>query len=136
MNTKGNNQKIKNSSLIPHYADPLANADLALREYEQGIINLSTLPPMVTFALTTHCYKKKPCIICDRNTRHPSADSEVDASIISAAKPLLETAAIVFLHSGGEAMFSPFFDEVVSSIKPPTKIHFSTNGLVPIMLVQ
>lgn len=120
---------IRQVSHLPHRGDPIANARLAQKEYAEGKTTLASLPPMVTMALTTHCFPNKPCVICDRNTRPASADSEVNAKIIQAAKPLLETACIVFLHSGGEAMFSPLFDEVVASIRPPTKIHFATNAM-------
>ncbi|MBE9531562.1 MAG: radical SAM protein, partial [Proteobacteria bacterium] len=118
------------STKIKYLGDPEKNAELAREEYQEGKTVLESLPPIITFALTTFCNNKIPCMICDRNTRPESGDSEVNRLAIEAAKPLLQTAKMVLLHCGGEAMLSKHFDEVISLINPPTKVSFATNAML------
>lgn len=109
---------------------PLENAELARSEYSDGKTVLESLPPVVTFALTTFCNNKIPCVICDRNTRPESGDSEANRFAIEAARPLLQTAKLVLLHCGGEAMLSKHFDKVIATINAPTKVSFATNAML------
>lgn len=114
----------------PHVGDPEANEALACSEYRAGKTVLRSLPPVLNFALTTHCYTGKDiCLICDRNTRPAEADSSATEESIRAVTPMLRTAMRVLLHCGGEAMFSPHFDRVISMIRPPTRVAFATNGM-------
>ncbi len=116
---------------MPLYiSDPVKNAELAALEYKQGKTILSSLPPIITFALTTFCSNRTPCLICDRNIRPPEGDMETNYAVINAVEPLLRTARVVLLHCGGEAMFSKYFDNVINIISPPTKISFATNGML------
>ena len=120
----------RNLSHVEHLGNPAENEKLASAEYRAGKTVLRSLPPVVTYALTTDCYKGKDiCLICDRNTRPASADSSATDEAIRAVTPLLKTATHVFLHCGGEAMFSPYFDEVIGMIDPPTRAVFATNGM-------
>lgn len=115
---------------VEHLGNPFENEKVASAEYREGKTVLRSLPPIVTYALTTHCYSGKDiCLICDRNTRPASADSSATEEAIRAVTPLLNTATHVFLHCGGEAMFSPYFDDVISMINPPTRALFATNGM-------
>ena len=115
---------------VPHLGNPTENEKLAAAEYRAGKTVLRSLPAIVTYALTTHCYSGKDvCLICDRNTRPASADSSATPEAIRAVTPLLKTALQVFLHCGGEAMFSPYFDDVIAMIDPPTRVRFATNGM-------
>ncbi|MBI4949338.1 MAG: radical SAM protein [Deltaproteobacteria bacterium] len=115
---------------VRYIGSPLENAELARSEYENGKTVLESLPPVVTFALTTFCNNKIPCLICDRNTRAKASDSETRGMVIEAVRPLLQTAKIVLLHCGGEAMLSRHFDEVIRSINPPTRVAFATNAML------
>jgi len=110
---------------------PLENAQLAQREYEEGKTVLESLPPVVTFALTTLCnYSHAPCLICDRHTRPAGSDREASVEVIAAVEPLLKTATCILLHCGGEAMFSRHFDQMISVIHPPTRVAFATNAML------
>jgi MoaA/NifB/PqqE/SkfB family radical SAM enzyme len=109
---------------------PIENALLAQKEYAEGKTILESLPPIVTFALTTFCNNRSPCLICDRNTRPAGVDCEVTDEIINAVEPLLKTAMYVLLHCGGEAMFSRHFDRMILMIDPPTRISFATNAML------
>ena len=122
--------KPKTAYKIRHLGSPIENMNLARTEYQEGKTVLESLPPIITFALTTYCNNQIPCLICDRNTRPESSDTEVNRQIIDAAKPLLQTAQLIYLHCGGEAMLSRHYDEVISSINPPTKIGFATNAML------
>lgn len=106
---------------------PYENALLAKEEYAEGRTVLQSFPPIVTLALTTFCNNKLPCLICDRHTRHGS-DCEVTEEIITVLEPVLKTALYVLLHCGGEAMYSKYFDKMLSIIEPPTRISFATNA--------
>jgi MoaA/NifB/PqqE/SkfB family radical SAM enzyme len=120
----------RHCSEVRHIGDPAANEALAYAEYQAGKTVLSSLPPVVTYALTTYCYTGADiCVICDRVTRPASADSSATEEAIAAVTPLLQTAMTVLLHCGGEAMFSPHFDRVIALIKPPTRVMFATNGM-------
>ncbi len=115
---------------VRHLGDPAANEALACAEYQTGKTVLSSLPSVVTYALTTYCYTGADiCVICDRVTRPASADSSATEEAIAAVTPLLQTAMTVLLHCGGEAMFSPHFDRVIALIKPPTRVMFATNAM-------
>ncbi len=109
---------------------PLENEKLARSEYYAGKTIVESLPPVVTFGLTTYCNNATPCVICDRNIRPKEGNSEVNEEDIVAAKPLLQTAKYVLLHTGGEPMFSPYFGKVVQIINPPTRISMATNGML------
>jgi MoaA/NifB/PqqE/SkfB family radical SAM enzyme len=109
---------------------PVENALLAQKEYAEGKTILESLPPIVTLALTTFCNNRLPCLICDRHTRPAGVDCEVTDEIISALEPVLKTAMYVLLHCGGEAMFSRYFDKMMTMIEPPTRISFATNGML------
>jgi MoaA/NifB/PqqE/SkfB family radical SAM enzyme len=116
-------------SRVRHLGKPHENDKLASAEYRAGKTVLESLPPIVIYALTTYCFTKNICLICDRNTRDPRADTSATDSAIRAVTPLLKTATHVFLHSGGEAMYSKYFDHVISIIEPPTRATFATNGM-------
>jgi MoaA/NifB/PqqE/SkfB family radical SAM enzyme len=117
-------------SQVRHLGNPVENEKLASSEYQAGKAILESLPSIVTYALTTYCFTGKDiCLICDRNSRDPNADSHSTKQAIRAVTPLLKTATHVFLHCGGEAMYSPHFDEVISLIDPPTRALFATNGM-------
>jgi MoaA/NifB/PqqE/SkfB family radical SAM enzyme len=115
---------------IRYLGAPLENAQLARAEYHDGKVILESLPPIVTFALTTFCNNRIPCLICDRNIRPASADSETSQEVIKACEPLLKTALYVFLHCGGEPMFTGHFDEIIAKIEPPTRVSFATNAML------
>ncbi|WP_031482047.1 radical SAM/SPASM domain-containing protein [Maridesulfovibrio frigidus] len=117
-------------SSIPHIGDPAANAKLNQEEYEAGKTVLTSLPSVVTMALTTYCNNKIPCVICDRNVRPEAADTQINDDMLEKAKPLLSTASYVLLHCGGESMLSRHFDEVISMISPPTRVSFATNAML------
>lgn len=117
-------------SKVRYPGSPLENAELARSEYEEGKTVLESLPPVITFALTTFCNNKIPCLICDRNTRPKSSDLETNKLAIEAVRPLLQTAKYVLLHCGGEAMLSKYFDEIIASINPPTRVYFATNAML------
>jgi len=117
-------------SSITHLGSPNQNAKLNRKEYEEGRTVLKSLPSVVTFALTTHCNNKIPCMICDRNTRPLALDTELDDKVIERAILLLKTAMYVLLHSGGEAMVSRYFDQIVESIESPTRVSFATNAML------
>ena len=120
----------KKKYTIRHLGSPIENMNLARTEYQEGKTVLESLPPTITFALTTNCNNQIPCLICDRNTRPEISDTEVNKEIIEAAKPLLQTAIRIYLHCGGEAMMSRHFDDVIRSVNPPTKIAFATNAML------
>jgi MoaA/NifB/PqqE/SkfB family radical SAM enzyme len=109
---------------------PLENALLAQEEYAEGKTILESLPPVVTLALTTFCNNRSPCLICDRHTRPAGVDGEVTDEIIAALEPVLKTAMYVLLHCGGEAMFSGYFDKMMTVIEPPTRVSFATNAML------
>lgn len=115
---------------IAHLGDPEANARLNRQEYESRATVLRSLPSVVTLVMTSHCNNRTPCVICDRNTRLTSCDSEIDDGILEKVTPLLKTARYVLLHCGGEAMFSRYFDEVIARIEPPTRVSFATNAML------
>jgi radical SAM protein with 4Fe4S-binding SPASM domain len=117
-------------SKVRYLGSPLENEELARTEYNSGKTVLESLPSVVTFALTTFCNNRIPCIICDRNTRPPEGDVDTNEQVIEAMKPLLKTAKIVLLHCGGEPFFSKHFDSVASIIMPPTRISFATNAML------
>lgn len=110
--------------------DPAGNTELNRLEYESGETILKSLPSVVTLALTTYCNNRKPCVICDRNTRSAASDMEIDTQCLERAVPLLQTANYVLLHCGGEAMLSRHFDDVVAIVQPPTRISFATNAML------
>lgn len=109
---------------------PVENALLAQKEYAEGKTVLESLPPVVTLALTTFCNNRFPCLICDRHTRPAGVDCEVTDEIIAALEPVLKTALYVLLHCGGEAMFSRYFDKMMTMIDPPTRVSFATNAML------
>lgn len=113
----------------PHLGDPVRNETLACSEYRAGKTEVQSLPTVVTYALTTYCFTKDICLICDRNLRDPKSDTSATEAAIDAVTPLLRTARTVYLHCGGEAMYSPQFDRVISLIGEPTKVAFATNGM-------
>ncbi|HYK90482.1 MAG TPA: radical SAM protein [Acidobacteriota bacterium] len=113
-----------------HLGAPRENAQLARVEYQEGKVILESLPPIITFALTTFCNNRIPCLICDRNVRPASADSETSPEVIRACEPLLKTALYVFLHCGGEPMFTSHFDDIIAMIEPPTRVSFATNAML------
>lgn len=115
---------------IRHLGAPRENAQLARAEYQDGKVILESLPPIVTFALTTFCNNRTPCLICDRNVRPASADSETSPEVIRTCEPLLKTALYVFLHCGGEPMFTHHFDDIIAMIAPPTRVSFATNAML------
>jgi MoaA/NifB/PqqE/SkfB family radical SAM enzyme len=116
--------------MVRHLGAPQENAQLARAEYQEGKVFLETFPPIVTFALTTFCNNRTPCLICDRNVRPASADSETSSEVIRACEPLLKTALYVFLHCGGEPMFTRHFDDIIATIDPPTRVSFATNAML------
>lgn len=116
--------------MVRHLGAPRENAQLARAEYQEGKVILESLPPIVTFALTTFCNNRTPCLICDRNVRPPSADSETSPEVIRACEPLLKAALYVFLHCGGEPMFTRHFDNIIATIEPPTRVSFATNAML------
>ena len=115
---------------IKHIGDPEKNAAFARYEYESGKTKLKSFPPVVTFALTTYCNNQIPCLICDRNTRPWQADWQTNGFAIDLLTPLFKTAKYILLHCGGEAMFSPHYDEFISKVTPPTKVSFATNAML------
>jgi MoaA/NifB/PqqE/SkfB family radical SAM enzyme len=117
-------------SSITYLGSPVKNAELNRKEYQEGKTVLKSLPSVVTLALTTHCNNKTPCMICDRNTRPSFGDCEIDQKMIETTIPLLKTATYILLHCGGEAMFSRYYDQVIESIAPPTRITFATNAML------
>jgi len=120
----------RNISKVRYLGLPVENERLARAEYYAGKTVMESLPPIVTFGLTTYCSNVTPCVICDRNVRPKEWNAEVNEKDIAAAKPLLQTAQYVLLHTGGEPMFSRYFDEVVRIIEPPTRISMATNGML------
>lgn len=115
----------------PRYAGaPLDNEKLAREEYRQGNTVLESLPPVVTFAVTTFCNNMIPCLICDRNVRQRISDRECNERVIRAMEPLIKTAKVLLLHCGGEAMFSKHFDTLVRAVEPPTRVSFATNAML------
>ena len=117
-------------SSITHLGSPIKNAELNRKEYEEGMVVLKSLPSVVTLALTTHCNNKIPCMICDRNSRPSVSDSELNDMVINRTTPLLKTAMYVLLHCGGEAMLSRYYDQIIESIGPPTRVTFATNAML------
>ncbi|MGE4264119.1 MAG: SPASM domain-containing protein [Desulfovibrio sp.] len=111
-----------------YLAQPEENGKLNQSEYEEGNTVLRSLPSVVTLALTTKCNNRLPCVICDRNTRN--VDFEIDEDVIHKAEPLLKTARYVLLHSGGEAMCTRHFDEIIEKVFPPTRVSFATNAML------
>ena len=120
----------RNVSEVRYLGSPLKNEKLARREYQAGKTAVGSLPPIVTFGLTTFCNSRIPCVICDRNTRSPESDTDTNEQVIEAVKPLIKTAKYVLLHCGGEPFFSKHFDSVVSVIMPPTRVSFATNAML------
>lgn len=120
----------RSMSDVRYLGMPLENEELARTEYNSGKTVLESLPTVVTFALTTLCNNRIPCVICDRNTRPPYGDIDTNEQVIEAVKPLLKTATYVLLHCGGEPFFSKHFDNVASMIMPPTRISFATNAML------
>ena len=110
--------------------DPQANQATAQTAYADGATVLNTLPTIVTLALTSRCNAKVACVICDRNTRPASADADLDAQVIEAARPLLASARYVMLHCGGEPLLSPLFGAVTSLTAAPTVVGFATNAML------
>lgn len=120
----------RNISKVRYLGLPLENEELARTEYNSGKTVLESLPSIVTFALTTFCNSRIPCVMCDRNTRSPKSDTDTNEQVIEAVKPLMKTATYVLLHCGGEPFFSKHFDSVASIIMPPTRISFATNAML------
>jgi radical SAM protein with 4Fe4S-binding SPASM domain len=120
----------RNISKVRYLGLPVENEELARTEYNSGKTVLESLPPVVTFALTTFCNSRIPCVICDRNTRLPEDDVNTNEQVIEAVKPLMKTAKYVLLHCGGEPMFSKHFDDVILMIGPPTRVCFATNAML------
>ncbi len=119
-----------NISKVRYLGLPVENEKLARAEYYAGKTIVESLPPIITFGLTTYCNNVTPCVICDRNIRPKENNAEVNEKDITAVKPLLQTAQYVLLHTGGEPMFSRYFDEVVRIIESPTRISMATNGML------
>ena len=115
---------------FPYIGMPKENEDLALKEYAEGKTVLQSLPPIVTLALTTYCNNKRPCVICDRNTRPETADSSITTEMLEKAKPLIKTARYLLLHCGGEPLMSKYFEQVLDIVTPPTLIAFATNAML------
>ncbi len=115
---------------FPYIGSPLENEKLARAEYGEGKTVLTSLPPVVTLALTTRCNNNVPCVICDRNTRPEISDSDINQQCIDAALPFVKTARFLLLHCGGEAMFSSYFDKVIKQVTPPTRVSFATNAML------
>lgn len=116
-------------SRVPVLGKPIENASLAYAEYRAGRTAISSLPPVVTFALTTQCFTKDICVICDHNGRDARIDFDSTEEAITAVMPILKTASIVRLHCGGEPLFSQHFDVVIQAMEPPTRVSFATNGM-------
>ncbi len=122
-----NYQKI---SAVRYLNSPLENAKLCEEQYREGKTALETLPSIITLTMTVFCNYKTPCLKCDRNVRSESAYSEISDDVMNAAMPLLKTAKLVYLHCGGEPMFSKQFDETIKIVDFPTQIVFSTNAML------
>ena len=122
-----NYQKI---SAVRYLNSSLENAKLCEEQYREGKTVLETAPLIVFLTLTSFCNYKIPCLICDRNVRPESADSQLSKDVLDAALPILRTARVVYLHCGGEPMFSNQFDNAIKLIDLPTLIAFSTNGML------
>jgi radical SAM protein with 4Fe4S-binding SPASM domain len=91
---------------------------------------LDTLPSIITIPLTTYCNYRTPCLICDRNVRATTSDSEIGAEVIDAVTPLLKTAKTIYLHGGGEPMYSKHFVDVIDIVDEPYAISFATNAML------
>ena len=115
---------------FPYVGSPLENEKLTRKAYGEGKSVLASLPTVVTLALTTRCNNKTPCLICDRNTRPQTSDSDITQEVIDAAEPFVKTTRYLLLHCGGEAMLSPFFDKVIKAVSPPTRVSFATNAML------
>jgi radical SAM protein with 4Fe4S-binding SPASM domain len=120
----------RNLQSVRHLNSPVDNEELSRTQYVDGKVVLESLPPVVTFALTTFCNNRKPCLICDRHLRHPSGERATSSEVIAAVAPIMKTALHLLLHCGGEAMFSKHFDDVISMVNPPTRVHFATNAML------
>ena len=118
------------TSAVCHLYSPFENEKLCNEQYMEGKTILEAMPLVVFLTLTSFCNYKTPCLICDRNVRPESADSQLSKDVLDAALPLLRTARVVYLHCGGEPMFSDQFDNAIKLIDPPTLIAFSTNGML------
>jgi radical SAM protein with 4Fe4S-binding SPASM domain len=99
-------------------------------QYMRGETVLETLPSIITIPLTTYCNYRTPCLICDRNVRAKASDCEISLDVINAARPLIKTAKRIYLHGGGEPMFSKYFKDVVNVVEEPFAISFATNAML------
>lgn len=117
-------------SAVRYLGVPAGNARLCMDQYMRGETVLETLPSIITIPLTTYCNYRTPCLICDRNVRAEVSDYEISLEVVNAVRPLLKTAKTVYLHGGGEPMFSKYFKDVVDVVEEPCAISFATNAML------
>jgi MoaA/NifB/PqqE/SkfB family radical SAM enzyme len=120
----------REAAKVKFFGRPEENRKLAAEERAAGRIVLESLPPITTFALTTQCNNRRPCLICDRNVRPPEGDFDTNAAVVRAMEPLIRTASVLLLHTGGEAMMSKYYDDVIDMVNPPTEVTFATNAML------
>ena len=109
---------------------PEENKKLLRKEFEEGIIKVSSYPEELTLATTTKCNSNPPCVICERNLRNTKIESDCSDEVIEKLKIIFPYLDIIYLHCGGEPLIYSKFSELINIIKPPTKVRFNTNGVL------
>ena len=109
---------------------PTVNKKLLREEYRRKIVKVRSFPEEITLATTIRCNKSPPCAICERNIRTTDLEWDVPSVVIDRLKPVFPHLEILYLHCSGEPLFYRKFGELVSLIKPPTKVRFNSNGVL------
>ena len=109
---------------------PALNKQLLRQEFEKKVTRVRSYPEEITLATTIRCNKQPPCAICERNLRTTDLEWDVPSIVLDRLKPVFPHLEILYLHCSGEPLFYKRFGELLTMVKPPTRIRFNSNAVL------
>ena len=109
---------------------PAQNKKLLREEFKKRVVRVKSYPEEITLATTIRCNKQPPCAICERNIRTTDLEWDCPDIVLDRLKPVLSHLEILYLHCSGEPLFYHRFGELLSWVKPPTKVRFNSNAVL------
>ena len=109
---------------------PTVNRELLREEYDNKMVKVRSYPMEITLATTIRCNKQPPCAICERNLRTTDLEWDAPSIVLDRLKPVFPHLDILYLHCSGEPLFYKRFEELLTMVKPPTKIRFNSNAVL------
>jgi len=109
---------------------PSLNKQLLRKEHGDRVVRVRSFPEELTLATTVRCNKKPPCAICERNLRTTDLEWDCPDIVLDRLRPVLPHLDILYLHCSGEPLFYHRFTDLLSWVRPPTKVRFNSNAVL------